>query len=199
MTFISPDVLDYPAIRAITWRVSAQKYQQLSESGVIPENTELIRGVVVDKMTVSPKHSWVVRRLTKAVNRQIGNEFEIRQEQPLAALDDSMPEPDIAVVIDDGTEHQLSHPSTAELIIEVCVSSESVDRQKISCYAQASVAECWLVLVERSEIEVFTSPSKSGYTESRTFTLNETVASARCPSLSVKVADFIPASSGPTL
>ena len=55
--------------------------------------------------------------------------------QPVTCSD-SEPEPDLAVIR--GSEDQFwKHPKTAELVIEVCVSSHDYERSKLRAYAQA--------------------------------------------------------------
>jgi len=52
------------------WPLSVAAYRALGEAGVIPENTELLYGQVYQKMSKSPLHSALVRRLLKLL-RQI--------------------------------------------------------------------------------------------------------------------------------
>ena len=63
-------------------------------------------------------------------------------------MEDSEPEPDLAIVRGERADFLTAHPTTAEVIIEVCVSSEAIDRLKLQLYAEAGVRECWLVLAE---------------------------------------------------
>jgi len=50
------------------------------------------------------------------------------------------------------------HPHTAELVIEVCVTSHDYDRSKLRAYASAGVKECCLVLGPKKQIEVHREP-----------------------------------------
>ena len=43
-------------------------------------------------------------------------------------------------------DFRTAHPSTALLAVEVPVSTEDADREKIAIYAEAGVTEFWLVL-----------------------------------------------------
>ena len=43
-------------------------------------------------------------------------------------------------------DYRTEHPYTAEVVIEICVSSHEYDRSKLRAYADAGVKECWLVL-----------------------------------------------------
>ena len=50
------------------------------------------------------------------------------------------------------------HPTTAELVVEVAVSSAVVDRENASLYADAGVPEYWIVLGELGQVEVCRQP-----------------------------------------
>lgn len=52
-----------------------------------------------------------------------------------------MPEPDVAIVRSTMEEFEIRHPTTAELVIEVAVSSVALDRANASLYAEAGGTE----------------------------------------------------------
>jgi Uma2 family endonuclease len=56
-----------------------------------------------------------------------------------------------------------SHPASAELVVEVAVSSREIDRIKAAIYAEAGVKEYWIVCPEEREIEVCRTPSAAGF------------------------------------
>jgi Uma2 family endonuclease len=57
------------------------------------------------------------------------------------------------------------HPHTAELVIEVCVTSHDFDRYKLRAYASAGIKEVWLVLGPEKQIEVHRQPAGDQYAE----------------------------------
>jgi Uma2 family endonuclease len=151
-----------PVRGARLWPMSVEAYHVLGEAGVIPENTELLYGLVYTKMPKSPLHSFLVRRLFDMLRSIETRGFLVRSEQPLT-FNDSEPEPDIAVVRGSMNEFRTDHPRTAEVVIEVCVTSYEFDLSKLRAYAQAGVKECWLVLAEERFIEVHSEPKAGGY------------------------------------
>jgi Uma2 family endonuclease len=155
-------VLDDPTIRARAHAVSVEAFHQMIEHGAVGENVELIRGALVEKMSKSSLHSRIVLRLLRWLMRILPAGYSVRPEQPLTLLD-SEPEPDLAVVLGDDTALASGHPTTAELVIEVCVSSETLDRLKLQLYAEAGVRECWLILTESGMVERHTAPAGSAY------------------------------------
>jgi Uma2 family endonuclease len=158
------DFIQVPVRGAEMWPLSLEAYHTLGEAGLIPERTELLYGVVFHKMSKSPYHSFLVQLLQELLYRIIPSGFIVRTEQPLTGVD-SEPEPDLAVVRGDKSDFRLSHPHTAELVIEVCVTSIEYDRSKLRAYAGAGVKECWLVLGPEKLVEVYRKPEGSAFGE----------------------------------
>src|SRR5687767_10051290 len=99
------DAVDSPPMvrGAKLWPLSIAAYHTLTEAGLIPENTELLYGFAYKKMSKSPLHSALVRRLTRLLKAACPPGFFVDSEQPITC-DDSEPEPDIALV--KGTEEE---------------------------------------------------------------------------------------------
>jgi Uma2 family endonuclease len=159
-------ILDNPAVRDMAMPMSVQQYHRLSESGIVSERTELLCGVIIEKMTRSPLHVFTARLLFDWLSASVGAIRHIRQEQPLT-LADSEPEPDLAVVQGAAEDYRLAHPTTADFIIEVAFTSLELDREKGAVYAAAGVPEYWIVLPDQRAIEVYTSPTAGGYGQTR--------------------------------
>ena len=179
-------ILELPAVRERVAPLSVEDYERMSER-VDRQRVELIRGIIVAKMTSSPFHSYLIARLRKTVQAILGDERQhIRQEQPLKMFD-SMPEPDIVVVPGSESDYRRSHPTTALLAIEVAVSSLVLDREKAALYAEANVQEYWIVLATDEAIEVHTAPAESRYTQRRVYERGETLSSTALPALHVEL------------
>src|SRR5262245_58070023 len=111
-----------PLRGAPLWPLSVAAYRALEEAGLIPKNTELLYGFVYTKMSKSPLHSFLVVRLLRLLRSVLPPTHLLRSEQPIACSD-SEPEPDISVVRGTETDFLAGHPRTAELVVEVCVTS----------------------------------------------------------------------------
>lgn len=72
---------------------------------------------------------------------------------------------DLFVVRGEITDFRHAHPTTAETVIEICVTSHDFDRYKLRAYASASVKECWLVLGPEKQIEVHRQPQGGQFAE----------------------------------
>jgi Uma2 family endonuclease len=180
-------VLEEPAIRARAFLLSVEAYHHLFDLGEVPENFELIRGVVVQKMPKSPLHSSIVELLSDHFSLSLPQGWFVRQEQPVT-LSDSEPEPDIAIVRGARGDFFRSHPQIADVIVEVCVSSEAIDRLKLELYAEAGVPECWLVLAEERVLERHTDPQGSAYRQVERITSTAPLPSTVFPDLTLPPA-----------
>ena len=109
-------------------------------------------------MSKSPLHSGLVRRLLRLLQQCAPSGCFVSQEQPITCPD-SEPEPDLAVIRGREEDFWQEHPHTAELVIEICVTSRDYDRSKLRAYANAGVKECWLVLAPDKQIEAHRNPS----------------------------------------
>ena len=101
----------------------------------MPERTELLYGFVCRKMSKSPLHSLLMLRLLQNV---LPSSRHVRPEQPLRC-GDSEPEPDLSVIVGSEDDFGHDHPRTAELVIEICVTTQEYDHSKLRAYASAGL------------------------------------------------------------
>jgi Uma2 family endonuclease len=144
--------------------VSVEAYHVLGEAGLVPKRSELLYGQVFQVMSKSPLHSGLIRRLLRLLRPCVPPGCFLSQEQPITCRD-SEPEPDLAVVRGREEDFWSEHPHSAELVIEICVTSQEYDRFKLRAYAGAGVQECWLVLAPEGRIEVHRKPAGDEFTE----------------------------------
>jgi Uma2 family endonuclease len=127
--------------------------------------------------------------LQEFLHRLVPSGFLIRTEQPITCAD-SEPEPDLAVVRGQASDFRETHPPTAELVIEVCVTSTDYDRSKLRAYASAGVTECWLVLAGQKQIEVHTEPQPNQFTSRVLYGPNGQCVSSTIPQVVVDLPSF---------
>ena len=176
-------VLEVPAIRQRAMRFSVEDYHRFTEG----QPTELLRGTIIQKMSKSPLHQFHADRLRKILSAQISPEWIVRQEGPLT-FRDSEPEPDVAVVSGPEERYRHTHPNTATLVIEVAVSSLEVDRVKASIYAEAGVAEYWIVCPDKKQVEIYRGPDAAGYAECTMLGAPAVIDCATLPGVCVDLA-----------
>ena len=182
-------VLDSPTLRARVSPLSVVSYHQLCESDPRAIRTELIRGIVVKKMSKSPLHGTIASLLQDALTPQLPAGVLLRREEPLT-LRDSEPEPDLAVVTGARRDYLRAHPATALLAIEVAVTSPDDDRAMAEIYAEAGVGEYWVVLPKERAIEVFRQPEGLSYREMRRYEFADELVCSTVPGVKVVLADL---------
>lgn len=157
-------ILDELEIREAALPLTVEQYHRLSAESIVPERTELLRGVIIEQMTKSPLHTFLVQRLARWIEPALPKEWFARKEEPLTFAD-SEPEPDIAVVAGRPEDYRTAHPATAALVVEVAIATVGIDRAKADVYAAAGVAEYWIVLPESRTVEILRHPGPAGYGE----------------------------------
>jgi Uma2 family endonuclease len=183
------EILEHPTIRRQVQPLSVESYHRLGEQGLLAEKVELLRGVIVQKMSKSPLHCAALRRLLQQLRAICEPRYDLRQEQPLT-LADSEPEPDIAVVPLSPDDYATGHPTTALLVVEVAVTTVENDREKAGIYAGAGIPEFWLVLPEQRVVEVYTQPGTHGYGRCQKVSPGTTLTSVTLPQISIEVASL---------
>jgi Uma2 family endonuclease len=156
------EILERPAVRRQVAPLSVEGYHKLRDLRLVAVRSELLNGVVVEKMTKSPLHTLLTHRFYDRLAAELPPGFQLRKEDPLT-LSTSEPEPDIAIVSGGIEAYRDHHPRTAKLVVEVAVSSVDVDRAKADLYAEAGVPAYWLVLAEERAVEVHSLPTRGGY------------------------------------
>jgi Uma2 family endonuclease len=185
------ELLELPAFRQRVHLVSVDDYHRLGEMGLMPETVELLRGIVVTKISKSPLHELVCQKLMKLLLAQVPRGFEVRREGPLT-LRDSEPEPDLSVVLGSPDDWVRSYPTNAALVVEVAVSSPAVDEGKADIYAEAGIPEYWLVRPADREVDVYARPAKAAYLSRSTLTDEDTLQSSVLPGVKLTVASVLP-------
>jgi Uma2 family endonuclease len=168
-----------------------EEYHRLGEFNENGRRTELIRGIVIEKMSKSPVHSTIVALLYRVFLARVSPGFLVRQEQPLT-FKDSEPEPDLSIVR--GTERDFlkAHPTTAELVVEVALANPALDRENASLYAEANVREYWILLGHDRQVEVYRNPSHGRYLERFVAGADQTLACIGVPGVVVSVSELLP-------
>ncbi len=182
-------ILDDPKVRQAVYPLSVDFYHQAGELGLLSEDIELLEGTLVQKMSKSSLHSWLVHFLFRLLDKALPPHLFLRKEEPLTFVA-SEPEPDLAVVTRSADNYRHAHPTTAELVIEVAISTVEVDRQKAAIYAAAEVKEYWIVLPNIRCVEVYREPAAAGYRQKLTVTPPERLESTAVAGFGVALAEL---------
>lgn len=152
--------------------------------GKYQKRVELLRGAIVMMSPVGAGHADCLDRLALWSFRAAAvHGIRVRVQNPLRfPINDSEPQPDLAWVQE--KEYSEHHPGPEEvlLIVEVADSSLEIDRtEKLSVYAEAGIAEYWIVNLVDKQIEVYRKPSGSTYQQELQYKGKSTVSPLALP------------------
>ena len=154
------------------------------------ERIELLGGAIVEMSPQDPRHAATVAGLGELLQRLVSADKHVRVQAPFAASEDSLPEPDIAVV--PRIDYDDAHPKRAFLLVEVANTSLRKDRLlKSDVYAGARVPEYWVVNLAEREIEIRTLPHEGVYTKLQIARPDDVIRIAALGGLEIAVSDFL--------
>ena len=178
-------------------RFSVDDYDRMIATGILTENdrVEMIRGEILDKMPIGDPHIACVNRLNRLFSRLLGDDAIVSIQNPIR-LNDSEPEPDVALLRPKEDFYSSGKPEQKDLllVIEVAESSLDFDRDiKAPLYAEAGIAEFWIIDLGQSRLEVRRQPHSDGtYGEVVIYERNQHVELAAFPTVSIAVEAFLP-------
>jgi len=145
------------------WRMSVETYHAMARAGVLSEDepVELLEGWLVHKMTKNPPHTVSTLLVQQALQDIFPAGWFIRSQEPVT-LENSEPEPDVAVVRGTIRDYVKRHPGGDDiaLVVEVSDSTLMQDRDtKKRIYARAGIPVYWLINLIDRQIEVYWEPS----------------------------------------
>lgn len=179
---------DRQAIFERAFPISVEAYHFLYKQGLISEKTELLEGVVIEKMPKDPIHANLVTMLAHFLYETIKNKFQVRQENPINT-GFSEPEPDIAIVANG--DYSTSHPREAKLVIEVANTSIALDRAKSYIYAKAKIEEYIIINLQNNILEIYTNPMDGKYSYTKILQKEEVFTSTVISEISFSLNDFL--------
>ncbi len=167
------------------------EYDRLVELGMFEdERVELLRGVLVTMSPQGAPHILVTAWFHEELVRALERSFLVCSHSPLAASEDSEPEPDVSVC---KRPLGVELPSSPLLLIEVSDSSLRKDRRiKTSIYAEAGCPECWIVNISGAElmVEVYRDPRDGVYQHVETLRVGDVLRPVALPDVELRIADI---------
>jgi Uma2 family endonuclease len=175
--------------------LKVSEYVALAELGAFDnEKVELLRGRVVRMAPQGEEHAWVVQTMTNLLVEHFGRWAAVRPALPLHASEDSMPEPDFALV--PKARAPGPHPRRALLLIEVSSSSLKLDRKvKAPLYAEGGSPEYWIIDVAAGRLEVFRAPKDGAWTEHFVLSPTDAIRPVSFPEVELPLREFLLAAS----
>ena len=177
------------------YRWTRERYDRAVEAGVFgpDDRLELIEGQLLAMTPQGSRHAAIVDQAGDVLRGVFGEGCRVRIQCPLAAGDDSEPEPDLAVVPGRARDYLDAHPTSALLVVEVSDDSLRRDRTvKQRLYARHGIPEYWIVALPDERVEVYRDPAATGYHTVLMRRPGETIAPLARPEAAVAIGDLLP-------
>lgn len=179
------------ALEEVRRPMKVAEYVAIAKLGVFDgERVELLRGQVVRMAPIGELHGWVSQTMNRLLFEHFGRWADVRPALPLEATDDSMPEPDFALV--PRSDGPSPHPTKALLLIEVSHSSLRLDRSvKAPIYAETNSPEYWIIDVAHAQLHVYRAPKNGKWTEEFTLTARDSIRPVAFPDAELSLASVL--------
>lgn len=180
-----------PQLALTRRRFTVAEYYRLAEVGVLHEDDriELIDGELIEMAAIGLAHAQAIVTLDELANSMVVKSARVSVQNPIHLGPRTEPQPDLALIR--RRLYTVTHPTPADifLVIEVADSSLSYDRDvKLPLYAEAGIAEVWIVNLNGRTIERYSSLRDGRYTQITIAVPGDTLASLSLPALIVPVA-----------
>ena len=162
-------------------RITVEHFYRMAEAGLFGEDerVELIDGEVIDVPPMGHRHAGTLDHLARLLADAVQPHAIVRQQLPLRLGLDSEPLPDVAIVKPRRDYYKGSHPTPADALFVVEVSSTTLRFDldvKVPIYARHGVAEAWVLDVGGEQVHYYRSLRDAAYTVSGTAALSGPLA-----------------------
>ena len=146
---------------------TAEDFYRAAASGAFedPDRLELIHGRLI-RLMQGERHANLRVRVSRRLQRVLSPPLFVRDENPLHIAFDGEPVPDLMLNYQEEYEGRHPEPGDVALLVEVADSTVDYDTgEKALLYAQAGIADYWVVLAEPQAIVVYREPTPEGYSQ----------------------------------
>lgn len=151
-----------------TYKWSISQWHDLVDTGVLAgKPVELLNGEIAEMSPEGEQHTFTNDDVAEMLREKFKGFAKIRESHPVT-LDNSEPEPDIAIVRLPKTIYKEHHPYPEDiyLLIEVSRSTLKLDLQtKSKIYARNGIPEYWIIDLVNKKLIVHTQPSDNSYAQ----------------------------------
>jgi Uma2 family endonuclease len=165
-------------------------YHQMIVAGILEgRRVELLRGEIVEMSPEGEPHTYFSDRFSKWLQRQLGDRAQVREARPIVLLNDSQPEPDLAIVQPLDMVYLEHHPYPENIFWLIEYSNTTLTKDlglKRDIYAQAGIQEYWVVNLKDLQLTVFRGLTPDGYQTELTL-MEGAIAPLAFPDLQVEV------------
>jgi Uma2 family endonuclease len=176
-------------------RFTVDEYHRMWDIDLFPEDKrfELIRGDILEMPDGRPQHSARVNRLTHLFTRRLGDSIIVSVQNPFAIDAYSEPVPDVSILKPRGDFYAKGHPLPEDvlLLIEISQTTLRFDTWiKGPLYAEAGIAEYWIINLVEDALEVRSEPVNGRYSRHDVLKRGDKVTPRAFPGISFRVEEL---------
>ena len=150
------------------YKWSIDEWHELVDSGVLEgKPVELLEGNIVEMSPEGIEHSYTNQSVSDYLTNLLQGKASIRDAHPIT-LDNSEPEPDIAIVQLPTTIYRQHHPFSQDIYLLIEVSNRTLKKdleEKIITYARNGIPEYWVIDLKNKKLIVHTKPRNGIYSQ----------------------------------
>lgn len=151
---------------SIIYKWPIDEWHELVDSGVLEgKPVELLEGNIVEMSPEGIEHSYTNQSVSDYLRDLFKGQAYIRDAHPIT-LDNSEPEPDIAIVQLPETIYRNHHPYSQDIYWLIEVSNKTLKKdleQKIITYARNGISEYWVIDLRNKKLVVHTQLENGSY------------------------------------
>lgn len=176
------------------YKWTVEDYHQIINSGVLEgKSVELLEGEIIAMSPEKPIHSSQIDTIADYLRKVLQGAAKVREAHPIT-LDNSEPEPDIAIVKFNDQNYANHHPYPQNIhwLIEVSNSTLVKDlEEKPITYARNGIIEYWVIDLPNQKLWIFTQPEQNGYAEKQELVIGN-VYPISFPKISIDISKLLP-------
>jgi Uma2 family endonuclease len=178
------------------WRFTVDDYYRMGEVGILPHDArvELINGDVIQMPPIGSHHNGSVITLDDVLRERLGRRITISVQGPPLIPAHGAPQPDIVVLRRRADNYRTANPTPEDvfLVIEVSDSTLVHDRDtKAPIYAQAGIADYWIVNLVDSQLMVYRQPVDGVYRSVQVLGKEDTIQPIAFPDVTIAVSEIL--------
>jgi Uma2 family endonuclease len=170
-----------------TYKWSIEEWHEIVNSGLLEgKPVEFLEGEIISMSPEGIEHSYTNESVANYLRGVLSDLAYVKESHPIT-LDNSEPEPDVAIVRLPETIYRHHHPYPQDIywLIEISNRTLKIDlNQKLTIYARNGIAEYWVIDLVNKKLIVHTQVDQDSYTRITEYTAG-TVSPKAFPQIAI--------------
>lgn len=175
------------------YKWTVEDYHQLIDTGLLEgKPVELLEGELIEMSPEGIPHSYTNSTVADYLRSLLNGLAAISEAHPIT-LDNSEPEPDIAIARLPKSIYAQHHPYPEDIYWLIEISNNTLEKdlnEKTIIYARNGIAEYWVIDLPHKKLWVFTKPGKKGYSQTQEFTTG-IISPQSLPNISIETKELL--------